>query len=119
MEACERLLAKLGLREAEAARGRRAFRAPSGLMATLHSGADGSPTSIEFPFEIPLPVRADPEHVAQFVDLTAWPLQAILGDPAPARDAPRGSRSWILPEATITVEGSSEETVSLIVARPS
>ena len=117
MEACERLLAHLGLRESEAARGRRDFRAPSGLMASVHIGADGSPTSIEFPFEVPLPIRTDPQDVARFVDLTARPVNAILGEPTAANGASGGSRCWILPAARIAVERSSGDTVSLIVAR--
>jgi hypothetical protein len=118
LEGCERLLAHLGLREAGVAQERRDFRAPSGLMASLHSAADGSPTRIEFPFDIPLPARA-PERVAQFVDLTAWPLKAILGEPTAVSDTPGGIRSWVLPAATITVEGSGGDRVFLIVARPS
>jgi hypothetical protein len=117
-ERCERLLANLGLSEADAARGRRDFRAPSGLIASLHSGPDGSPTSIEFPFEIPAVVRADPDHIAQFVDLTAWPLKAILGEPTASGDTAGASRSWTLPGASMTVERSGEDTVSLIVSRP-
>jgi hypothetical protein len=118
-EACERLLGQLGLSEAEGVEGRRDFRAPTGLMASLYSRPDGSPSRIEFPFEVPLPVRATPEHVAQFVELTAWPLRAVLGEPTAASDTPGGVRCWSIPRATLTVSEAGEEVVSLIVARPS
>lgn len=119
MESCERLLTPLGLRETESAPDRRDFRAPSGLMARLCFAGDGSPTSIEFPFEVPAPAPAAPEHVAQFMDLTTRPLKAVLGEPAAAGDTPRTFRSWVLPEAQITIEGSGGHTVSIIVARKS
>ena len=119
VEQCEQLLALLGLHEVEADQGRRHFRAPSGLMASLHSGAGGSPISFAFPFEIPVAVRSEPERLAQFVDLIAWPVKAILGEPTAFSDTAGGSRSWILPAARITVDGSGEDTVSLIISRPS
>ena len=118
VEGCERLLAHLGLREAEGSPGLRQFRAPSGLLAALHAGADGTATRLEFPFELPDAVRANPEHFAQFVDLVAGPLKAILGEPTPSGFQAEGSPSWVLPAATLTVESSGGDTVSLVVSRP-
>ena len=119
MESCERLLTHLGLQEAGSAPGRRDFRAPSGLTACLYSASDGSPTRIEFPIEVPAPARAAPEHVAHFMDVTAWPLKVVLGEPTAAGDTPGASRTWALPAARMTIEGSGGDRVSLIVTRPS
>jgi hypothetical protein len=88
-------------------------------MASLYSAGDGRPTRIEFPFDVPVPVRGAEEHVAHFMDLTAWPLKAVLGEPTAASDLPRAFRSWVLPGAKISVEASGGDRVSLIVARRS
>jgi len=122
-DACERLLAQLGLQEAESLSGRRDFRAPSGLSASLYSLADGTPNRIEFPFPVPASVRTNAELVTEWVDLAAWPLKAVLGEPTGLGQRGTAGHSWTLPAATIRVQAISSslpaaDTVALIIGRP-
>src|SRR5262245_17777037 len=103
MEGCDRLLAAFGLHEVESRQGLRSFRDAAGLQASVHSGDDGNPARIEFPFEIPPAVRAHPEHAGRFADLIAWPLTAVLGEPVAAGGMGGSLRWWLLPAAKLTV----------------